>query len=317
MVVLLYHRVVDSWSDPFALSVSLHHFAEHLDLVSRRFHLMSLRSLEAHLSEGRVPDRSVVLTFDDGYADNLYNAMPLLERHGAPATVFTVTGGLDGGLMFWWDELHTMLLLSPRLPAELRLTVGGTDHRWPLGEWAEVGEVGDHTYPDDQTPRHRALRLLNRLLRTLDARGREAALDALRSQIGTLFAPHPRMTTEELVRLTRGGLVELGAHTTTHTMLSACEPDEQRREIVTSRRAVENITGRPVGAFAYPFGRRAEVGEHAVGLVREAGFGVACSSERAVVDGSTDRWWIPRLTVADWDGDELERQLDSLRGDTQ
>lgn len=104
MFVLLYHRVVDAWSDPFALSVSTHHFAEHLDLLSRRFRLTSVSELEKALSEGRVPDRAAVLTFDDGYADNLYNALPLLERHDAPATLFAVSGGLDTGQAFWWTS---------------------------------------------------------------------------------------------------------------------------------------------------------------------------------------------------------------------
>jgi peptidoglycan/xylan/chitin deacetylase (PgdA/CDA1 family) len=63
---------------------------------------LSLRELFQGLHEGRLPQRAIVLTFDNGYADRLYAAKPLLERFHIPATVFITTGSL--GHEFWWDE---------------------------------------------------------------------------------------------------------------------------------------------------------------------------------------------------------------------
>ena len=68
------------------------------------------------VSGGDVPSAGVVVTFDDGYADNFHNAKPLLERYEIPATVFVTTGYLQDQREFWWDELERILLQPGTLP---------------------------------------------------------------------------------------------------------------------------------------------------------------------------------------------------------
>ena len=79
-VILLYHRVAKVGSDPWALNVSPEHFAEHLDAVRRYGSCMALTAFVQAWDDGSLPSRAVVVTFDDGYADNLHHAKPLLER---------------------------------------------------------------------------------------------------------------------------------------------------------------------------------------------------------------------------------------------
>ena len=91
-VILGYHRVADVASDPSSLCVSKRRFADHLDCLRRHYNPMSLQGLVEAVSAGEVPRRGVVVTFDDGYADNLHSARPLLEQYDVPATVFVITG---------------------------------------------------------------------------------------------------------------------------------------------------------------------------------------------------------------------------------
>ncbi|HET9531812.1 MAG TPA: polysaccharide deacetylase family protein, partial [Blastocatellia bacterium] len=107
-VILMYHRVAEVRSDPWSLCVTPQHFAEHMEILRRHARPISLRELTGALREGSVPRRSVVVTFDDGYLDNLKNARPLLERYDIPATFFIATGYLGGEREFWWDELERM-----------------------------------------------------------------------------------------------------------------------------------------------------------------------------------------------------------------
>src|SRR5215831_13125303 len=79
-LILLYHRVSDLPSDPHLLSVTTAHFAEHLSMLRRYTCPMPLRDIVRGLRDNNVPRRAVVVTFDDGYADNLHNAKPLLGR---------------------------------------------------------------------------------------------------------------------------------------------------------------------------------------------------------------------------------------------
>ena len=109
-LILMYHRVAEAHADPFSLAVSRCHFAEHLEILQAHAHPMRMPGLLAALAAGTMPPRPVVLTFDDGYADNLHQALPLLERFGVPATVFVSTGFLDSPREMWWDELERIFL---------------------------------------------------------------------------------------------------------------------------------------------------------------------------------------------------------------
>jgi peptidoglycan/xylan/chitin deacetylase (PgdA/CDA1 family) len=118
---LVYHRINELRSDPWALGVTPRRFAEHLEVLRDCARPIRLEQLSGALLDGSLPDRSVVVTFDDGYADNLYNAKPLLERYDVPATVFVTTGYVGSGREFWWDELDRLLLQPGTLPEALRL----------------------------------------------------------------------------------------------------------------------------------------------------------------------------------------------------
>ena len=100
-LILGYHRVAHVHSDPHGLCVSPQHFEEQLAVLRREARPIALGELLRGLQEGHVPARAIAVTFDDGYADVLAQAQPLLERYEIPATVFVVSGCLGGS--FWWD----------------------------------------------------------------------------------------------------------------------------------------------------------------------------------------------------------------------
>jgi len=80
-LILLYHRIADVQPDPWSLCVTPRHFAEQLETLQQYSRPMQLRQLIRALADGYLPRRSVVITFDDGYADNLHHAKPTLERY--------------------------------------------------------------------------------------------------------------------------------------------------------------------------------------------------------------------------------------------
>ena len=147
-LILLYHRVAEVDSDPWSLSVTPQHFAEHLEVLRKSTYPIQLKQLTQAIEDRKLSSRSVVITFDDGYADNLHNAKPLLEHCGIPATVFLTSGYIGHEREFWWDELERILLQSGKLPPTLHLCINGNNCQWELGEAAY--------YSKDRYQQHRS-----------------------------------------------------------------------------------------------------------------------------------------------------------------
>lgn len=314
-LILLYHRVVDLPGDPQLLSVTPDHFEEHLEVLRRAFCPMRLGAL----GSGKFPKRAVVVTFDDGYADNLIHAKRLLERFDIPAAVFVATGYTDSPKEFWWDDLERLLLLPGILPRSVRLGINGNTCDYELGENARYDQASydrdrgwNVEMRGDPSCRHRVYRDLCRRLRALAEEKRRELLDrlSLAAAVETRGRPtHRALTLDELLSLAAGNLVEVGAHSVTHPVLSALSLAMQRQEVEASKRWLEEVLGRPVDQFAYPFGSRSDYDAATTEIVRNAGFKLACANFPGLVFCGTDPFQLPRIVVRDWDGDEFYRRL--------
>lgn len=311
----MYHRIHETTSDPWSLCISPDRFAEHLEVLTSAASVVPLTDLSKALRAGKLPDRCIAVTFDDGYADNLLNARPLLERHGVPATVFVATGQLDSEREFWWDELERLMLRPGGLPDRLSLTINGSTDRWLLEQAA--------VYTDEDIRRDRDLqawegavgsrldlyRSLWELLQPLPQCEQHAVLDQLLKWAGQdsgARATHRTLSVDEARSLTRDDLVTLGAHTLTHPKLSEHSLQFQRNEIVQSKARLEQITGKPVTNFAYPYGNYTRASAK---LTKAAGFDTACTTVAASVWRYTDPLLLPRLAVENWDGEEFNEKL--------
>lgn len=316
VAILMYHRVCEVPSDPWELCVTPTHFAEQLDYLRQHYRILPLRALVRFLQNGQVPKRAVVVTFDDGYADNLWNAKPLLERYSAPATVFVTTGYLGRDREFWWDDLERLILLTPKLPDRLNVTLKDSVYEWKLEESSkslilerELHLQSRTSLDDTATSRDRAYSELHELLRPLGHEEREAAVELLRAQIDTNGNGRPdyrALRTDEVLRLAEGGLVEIGSHSVTHPTLSVQPADVQRQEMAESKRHLEMLLGQAVTTFSYPYGDTCETTTQ---LAQEVGFDAACIANGKTVRRGMHPFQLPRHYVGDWNGDEIGRRL--------
>jgi peptidoglycan/xylan/chitin deacetylase (PgdA/CDA1 family) len=316
-LILGYHRIATVEIDPWALCVTPARFAQQLDVLTRSWNPISLAALKTALENRAIPDRSVVVTFDDGYADNLHVARPLLERFAVPATVFVVARSERQKAPFWWDELARLTLGRGRLPSTLRIEIEGDPLSWEIGEADGVNQLVAHpswrAWESPPTARHAAYYAIWDRLRPLEARTREIALDTLRRQVPIAAAGTTPAILEpdEILKLGRDDLVEIGAHTMSHPILAALPLAAQRAEIGGSRRALGALLGRSVTSFAYPYGAESTYTEETVALVEEVGFTVACTTSAAAVGPDAHPLRLPRHQVEDWDGEEFARRLES------
>lgn len=302
--VLLYHRVIDIPTDPQLLAVKPAHFDAQLALLKERYHMLTVEEFDHHLlHRRRFPKGSVLLTFDDGYADNHTFARPLLEKHGLQALFFIASGYIGSGREYWWDELERLLLLNGKLPIAFHFASDGLRLDWRDGE---VQEAAGKAYTQ----------LLD-LLRALPGQVRDGHLAALREQ---LHAPHQRsthlpMTWEELRAFAASPAVVIGAHTRSHPSLMQVSPEEQAAEIIGSKQDLEHQLQLPVKYFSYPFGTGADFNATTERLAREAGFLHAAANYPGLVHARSPVFRFPRFLVRDWDAPEFARRMDTfLRG---
>lgn len=323
-VIVMYHRVADTPLDPQLLSVQPDRFNDHLSVLVNAGDLMPLAEMVDRLAAGKPVDGTIAITFDDGYADNLHVAKPLLEAHDAPATVFVTAGMVGSDEEFWWDDLERLFLTTDLLPAALTLRTAQGDRVLQFGDGARYGEAErrrDAAWsvldPRDPTARHAAYRILQQVVHGLGSYAqRRAVLIGLAAWSGAgtrgRFS-HRIMRPEEVSGLVAGGLVTVGAHTMTHPVLSRLPIEEQRDEIFSSRKVLEDMIGQPVALFAYPYGTAASLTTETVAAVREFGFKAACTTNQSPVSPNEDIFLLPRMNVRNWTAEIFEQQLAALR----
>ena len=90
-VILMYHRITRVELDPWGMCVSPENFSQQLESIRKVATPMSLADFVRARQSGELPERAVVVTFDDGYVDNFETALPLLRQHQVPATLFVTT----------------------------------------------------------------------------------------------------------------------------------------------------------------------------------------------------------------------------------
>ena len=278
--ILIYHRAVAE-PDPLAPDeVCAKDFDWQMAVLNRWFAVLPLREAAAKLRGRALPRRAACVTFDDGYADNVSVALPILRKHGIPATFFVAAGFIDGGRM-WNDTVIETIRTAQGSTFDARcigldkLSISTTDFR------------------------RKAVERLLEALKYLPHEERQHRVEELAVETPCTLPANLMMTTDQIRQLSASGM-EIGAHTVTHPILARLDPERAGREIRDGRRRLEAITGTPVKLFAYPNGKpgRDYRQEH-VGMVKEQGFEAAVSTAWGIADAGSDVYQLPRFTP--WD----------------
>jgi peptidoglycan/xylan/chitin deacetylase (PgdA/CDA1 family) len=286
-VVLVYHRVVAGQRDPFELCVTPDQFADHLRIAHDAAAVVPLEDLLEAASGPRI-----AITLDDGYADALTDALPVLEATATPATVFVCTDVLEDGRVFWWDRLAALVYRAPMTRSAGTLDVDGDPV--PLRLW-------------HRRSRFETIVALHGALRTLPPAHIDAYLDELECLIGDgtatvvgserAYRIAPRLDAAAVRALAASPHLTIGAHTRTHPWLASLPVDEQRHEIEAGRDALHALLGTEPTTFAYPYGQAGSYDATTPALVADAGFQSAWTTERGAIRAAPDRYRLPRHAV--------------------
>jgi peptidoglycan/xylan/chitin deacetylase (PgdA/CDA1 family) len=247
--ILNYHRFPDAAA-----------WERHCEHLRAHYHPISLREAAAALrGEARAAPGSVAITVDDGYRDFYTRAFPVLQRYGLPATVFLVTGFVDGLSWLWRDRVEYAVDRTPAASLDCELA------RAPLRTAAE---------------RRAASRRLIAALKTQPDAARRAFLVELPARLSVEIPPRPPaeyepLRWEDIREMSRHG-IEFGAHTLTHPILPRVESrDLLYREIAEPKLRIEAELGQPAEAFGYPNGNW---DQRCLDAVKQAGYRCAVTT---------------------------------------
>ena len=293
--ILIFHRVLSRQDPLFPGEQDVRRFDKVLSWVARWFQVIPLDLAASQLRDGTLPARCAAITFDDGYADNASNALPVLQRHGMTATFFVATSFLDGGRM-WNDSVIESL-------------------RCFQGEVLNLDDKGLGSYQiESPIKRRAAIDALLGKIKYMEPVRRQESVRYIENVVNRALPDDLMMSCEQVKLLRRSGM-GIGAHTLSHPILARISDAEAVREISDSKTVLETLLQEPVSLFAYPNGKPGKdyLAKHAL-MVRDAGFAAAVSTAPGVSSVATDRFQMPRFSP--WDTRRLRyglRMLSNLR----
>jgi len=284
--ILMFHSIVKDIDKQLGQSI---HVQEDVlrDMVHYLYSIgRDIVTLDESLRRLTVPGSRefVVLTFDDGYRNNLTTALPVLEALGAPFTVYVNSDMVNGQIDAWWLGLRDLLLAQDRVemePMGLTFSTKCIDDKCKT-----LLLITDWVHRDVKSNSKELKRILSRYGIDVMGIARKEALDL-----------------EELKRLSQHELVTIGGHAETHLPLNSLEAADAFAEMVRNKQMLENAIQLKVKHFAYPFGERNSVGVREACLAQSAGFVTAVTTRTGNLffEHAEFPLLLPRLTVLNHD----------------
>jgi peptidoglycan/xylan/chitin deacetylase (PgdA/CDA1 family) len=286
-VILMFHRVRPRRADVFAPNRVLEITPEFLDCVltelrCQGYDIVSIDAVPDRLAAHACSRRFAVLTFDDGYRDNVEHAWPVLKRHNAPWTLFVTAEFADGRGRLWWLELEEAIARLDRIAL-----FDGKAMELPARTGGEKEAAFTAVYQYIRAGPEQRLRM------TVANLAKQAGVD-----VGRLVRD-VCLGWDDLRGLTCAPHLTIGAHTLSHPILAKHDASTAAREIADGRKVLEDRLGRPVRHFAYPFGDRSAAGLREFRLAREAGFATAVTSRPGHLfsDHANHLHALPRVSI--------------------
>lgn len=261
LTVLNYHRINDPDAadfDTFVPNVSATpaDFALQMDYVKEKYNVISCQQLITFLrGETTLPPHAAMITFDDGYYDNLSNAFPILQERDLPAIIFLTTGFMGAKTPFYWDYVAYCFHHTKKKSAN-----------FPM--------VGELSWNDPASRYLAMIRWIETLKRIPDSEKQE-----LISKAGDILEVTPPpdafanlyLTWDQVREMSRSGIIEFGSHTVTHPILTRVDPAQARQEIEASKKRIEQEIGKPVLSIAYPNGGAADFSADVINAAKSVG----------------------------------------------
>lgn len=264
LTVLNYHRINDPFNlkfDTFKPNISATpiNFAAQMDYIKERFNVISIGEIIAWLSgENELPLNAALITFDDGYYDNLKYALPILKERDIPALIFLTTDFIGQAKLYDWDMIAYCFHHTRYDNANLPL-------------------IGQQSWTDVTS---RDVIMLNfiKKIKLIPADVMKNYIKKLPSLLDVTI-PNKESESHQLnwsqVKRMESRGIDFGTHTMSHPILTRISVEEVLEELSGSKSRLEIEIGKPIVSFAYPNGTHSDFNSIIERLVEEVGYEIA------------------------------------------
>lgn len=290
--ILIFHRILPTPDPILPGEVDAAFFDELLGWLKSWFNVLPLDQAANALQAGTLPARAAAITFDDGYADNHDIALPLLKKHGLPATFFIATGFLNGGTM-WNDTIIESIRSCPSSCLDLS----------PL-------ELGIHPIEKSEQQQEAIQSIIGKI-KYLPIGERIELTEHIAKLAGVQLPTDLMMSSRQVQNMRREGM-QIGAHTVSHPILATTDRETAISEIQRSKQFLEELLNEPISLFAYPNGKPGQdyLPEH-IEIIKNLGFSAAVSTHWASASATSDPYQLPRFTP--WNRSQMKFWLQIAR----
>lgn len=259
LYVFNYHRIGNpdlTNFDPNVFSCDQQHFKVQLELIKSRFRIIGVKETLELVASNKPPSEPLALiTFDDGYADNHQNALPILLESQAKALFFLPTDYIETGKIPWWDAAAWLVRKSKQ--SRIRLPGGNTEiDRDKLGVAKSIRTV---------------LRCFKDIPEQSIAEKLASLEESCQCSLDSIETTSLFMSWKQARELLEHGM-GIGSHMCSHRVLSHMSADEQRFEMIQSKNTIEKQTGSIIETMAYPVGGLDSYTEVTKRLAKETGY---------------------------------------------
>ncbi len=287
--ILMLHRVTRNSFSPLGFNRHLAITPEFLDSTLRSmkragYTFLSMDEIAEYLKQGRSRSLVAALTADDGYRDNMREALPVLESHEAPMAVYVAPGLIERRVCLWWNVIEQVIAKCDGFYMAL-----------------DSGTV--HVECSTAAAKRQAYADLERYLTTT---AREQDQDQIVREIATAAGVDANalsgdllMTWDELREFASHRLITIGAHTVHHYNLRRLPDELAAREIADSPDILELELGERPQHMAFPYGYESAVGKREVELAAKAGFLTATTTRHGLLSNGHghDLHALPRISI--------------------
>jgi peptidoglycan/xylan/chitin deacetylase (PgdA/CDA1 family) len=286
-LILCYHGICEQRKGlPLFTKISTDLFDAQIQFLVENFNCISLKKLKENIKKNRVEPHSIILTFDDGFANNYSVAVPTLKKYNVDATVFVSSGLLDTPNFIWNDLIPIMLEKTSRLKLIYK------------GKGIPIKILQEKEY---------ARNVIISDLKLKNKKDIQDVIDDLKKQLdindevlfgdSELHACYGMLSRKQVKEMHLSGLIEIGSHGMNHYILSRLSEEEAWFEVAASKKLLEKIIGEKVTSYAYPNGTVNDFSEVHRTLLVKAGYDTALTTIAARVPQKADLLQLPRYCV--------------------